>query len=225
MERFYAVCQDLGVVLNQHGGTGSPDYGPYPISLPIRLLETGFYSTRSYPHLLMSGVFERYPKLRYITTESGCAWVPGMLANLDRIWSRVQDGRGGRVRVPGRRDAARAAELLREAQLPLRRELAVAARARAGRHEIGIERILWGSDYPHYEGTFPNSRKAIRHSFHDKPEPEMRAILGENAAQLYDFELGKLQPWADQLGPKPAEIAVPLTTDEFPKNSHTGAFM
>jgi predicted TIM-barrel fold metal-dependent hydrolase len=61
MDRFWAVCQDTGVVLNQHGGTGSPDYGRHAISLPIRLLETGFYSTRSVPHLLMSGVFERFP--------------------------------------------------------------------------------------------------------------------------------------------------------------------
>src|SRR4030095_2128845 len=53
MERFYAVCQDLGVVLNQHGGTGSPDYGRYPISLPIRLLETGFCSARRDPTPLM----------------------------------------------------------------------------------------------------------------------------------------------------------------------------
>ncbi|HZO07779.1 MAG TPA: amidohydrolase family protein, partial [Myxococcota bacterium] len=45
-DRFWAVCQDLGLVLNHHGGTGSPDYGPHPIALPIRLLETPWFSTR-----------------------------------------------------------------------------------------------------------------------------------------------------------------------------------
>jgi hypothetical protein len=53
----------------------------------------------------------------------------------------------------------------------------------------------------------------------------VRAILGENAARLYGFDLEKLQVWASQYGPKPSEIAVPLTPDEIPKNSHTGAFM
>ncbi|MGH7287962.1 MAG: amidohydrolase family protein, partial [Myxococcota bacterium] len=221
---FYAVCQDLGVVLNQHGGTGSPDYGPYKVSLPIRLLETGFYSTRSYPHLLMSGVFERFPKLRYITTESGCAWVPGMLANLDRIWSRVKTGAVGEfefaegVMPPEPPSFYAKRNCHYGASSPSPREL-------AGRHDIGVEHILWGSDYPHYEGTFPNSRKAIRNSFHDKPESETRAILGENAARLYGFDLAKLQPWADAHGPTPAEVAVPLAPEEFPKNSHTGAFM
>ena len=224
MDRFYAACQDLGVVLNQHGGTGSPDYGPWKISLPIRLVETSFFSTRSYPHLLMSGVFERFAKLRYITTESGCAWVPGMLANLDRIWKRVRTGAVGEFEfaegaMPPEPPSFYAVRNCHYgASSPSPREL-------AGRHEIGIEHILWGSDYPHYEGTFPNSRKAIRHTFHDKPESETRAILGENAARLYGFELDKLRSWADAHGPTPEDVARPLTPEEFPKNVHTGAFM
>ena len=43
-ERFWALVQDLDLVVNQHGGTGSPDYGRYPVSLPIRLIETPFFS-------------------------------------------------------------------------------------------------------------------------------------------------------------------------------------
>jgi predicted TIM-barrel fold metal-dependent hydrolase len=224
MERFWAACQDHGVVLNQHGGTGSPDYGRYPVSLPIRLLETSFFSTRSYPHLLLSGVFERYPRLRYITTESGCAWVPGMLANLDRVWSRVKTGAVGEFEFaegvmppePPSFYAKRSCHY--GASSPSPREL-------AGRHEIGVERILWGSDYPHYEGTYPHSRKAIRHAFHDKPEAEVRAILGENAARLYGFDLEALRPFAQRFGPTPEEVAVPLAPEEFPRSTHTGAFL
>jgi hypothetical protein len=65
----------------------------------------------------------------------------------------------------------------------------------------------------------------MRHSLHDKPESEARAILGGNAAALYGFDLEKLQVWANQYGPKPSEIAVPLAPDEIPKGTHTGAFM
>ena len=50
-------------------------------------------------------------------------------------------------------------------------------------------------------------------------------MLGGNAAQLYGFDLDKLQVWADQYGPKPSEIAAPLAPDEIPKGTHTGAFM
>ena len=45
-------------------------------------------------------------------------------------------------------------------------------------------RIIWGSDYPHYEGTFPHSRLAMRHSLHEKPESEVRAILDSGSAQV-----------------------------------------
>ena len=224
MERFWAVCQDEGVVLNQHGGTGSPDYGPYKVSLPIRVFEMPFYSTRSLPHLLMSGVFERFPRLRYITTESGCAWVPGMLAGLDRIWGAARKGMLGEFEfaegaVPDEPPSFFAKRnAWYGASSPSPREL-------QGRHEIGVDRILWGSDYPHHEGTYPHSRKAMRHALHDKPEPEVRAMLGGNAAQLYGFDLDKLQVWADQHGPKPAEVAVPLAPDEVPKGTATMAFM
>ncbi|MFP8877052.1 MAG: amidohydrolase family protein, partial [Myxococcota bacterium] len=103
-DRLWAVCQDLDIVINQHGGTGSPDYGRYAASLPIRLVETSFFSTRSYTHLILGGVFERFPKLRYILTEAGCAWVPGTLQNLDQYWRMIRGGSAGEIEFAG--DAA-----------------------------------------------------------------------------------------------------------------------
>jgi predicted TIM-barrel fold metal-dependent hydrolase len=222
-ERFWAVCQDHDVVINQHGGTGSPDYGAYPISLTIRLLETGFYSTRSYPHLLLGGVFERFPTLRYIVTESGCAWVPETLKRLDGIWSRVKTGAVGEFEFPQGVLTPEPPSFYAKrncyygASSPSRGEL-------AGRHEIGIDHLLWGSDYPHYEGTFPNTRKALRHTFHDVDPVEVRAILGVNAARLYGFDLAKLEPLAEKFGPTPQEVATPLPPAEIPQNVHTNAF-
>jgi len=222
-DRLWAVCQDLGVVVNQHGGTGSPDYGPYPISLPIRLLETPWFSTRSYAHLLLSGVFERFPKLRYIVTESGCAWVPSTLQTLDRIWERVRTGFAGElefaagVMPPEPPSFYARRNCFYGASSPSPREL-------AGRHEIGVERILWGSDYPHYEGTYPYTRKAMRRAFHDVARAETRAMLGENAARLYGFDLARLEVLAAKVGPLPEELAVPLAPEEFPGDSASSAF-
>jgi hypothetical protein len=95
----------------------------------------------------------------------------------------------------------------------------------AGRHEIGVDRLLWGSDYPHYEGTYPHTRKALRRAFHDVDRAETRAILGENAARIYGFDLGKLEPFAARVGPTPDELAVPLAPEEFPKDSPSAAFL
>ena len=51
---------------------------------------------------------------------------------------------------------------------------------------------MWGSDYPHDEGTFPHSREVIARTFEDLPEAETRKIVAENAAGLYGFRLSGL---------------------------------
>ena len=222
-DRLWAVCQDLDVVINQHGGTGSPDYGRYAASLPIRLVETSFFSTRSYTHLILGGVFERFPKLRYILTEAGCAWVPGTLEGLDQYWRMIRGGSAGEIEFAG--DAATPEppsfyarrNCWYGASFPSPREI-------RDRDVVGVERILWGSDYPHYEGTFPHTRKSLRRTFHDVDPVEVRAMLGENAARFYDFDLEALRAIAEPVGPRPSEVARPLTPEEMPTDSASGAF-
>ncbi|MEE8165682.1 MAG: amidohydrolase family protein, partial [Myxococcota bacterium] len=92
------------------------------------------------------------------------------------------------------------------------------------RDVIGVERVCWGTDYPHYEGTYPHSRLAIRHTFHDVDPAETRAMLGGNAAELYGFDIEKLAPLVDKIGPRPEEVRQPLGEDEFPENTVTMAF-
>ena len=72
-------------------------------------------------------------------------------------------------------------------------------------------RFMWGSDYPHDEGSGPFSREHLRQVMSDLDEAEKRAILGENAAALYGFDLEALAPLAEQYGPTVEELAEPLT--------------
>src|SRR4051812_30891548 len=65
----WEVCADLGVVVNSHSGTGSPTYGKRPGAALLQMNEIPFYSQRPLVHLLLSGVFERHPKLQYCLTE------------------------------------------------------------------------------------------------------------------------------------------------------------
>ncbi len=89
---------------------------------------------------------------------------------------------------------------------------------------IGTERICWGSDYPHYEGTYPLTRLALRHTFNTCGEEDTRRMLGLNAAELYDFDVEALKPLAAKCGPTWEELSVPLREDEFPEQTHTNAF-
>ena len=56
------------------------------------------------------------------------------------------------------------------------------------RHQIGIENLMWGDDYPHAEGTWPDTAWSIRNTFHNVPLDEARKILGENALTAYGLD-------------------------------------
>ena len=52
---------------------------------------------------------------------------------------------------------------------------------------IGVDRLMWGSDYPHFDSTFPNSRKEIEKNFTGVPEDERALILGGTMAKVYNL--------------------------------------
>ena len=57
------------------------------------------------------------------------------------------------------------------------------------REFTGVDSLMWGSDYPHDEGTFPHSQEVIERTFKDVSEEDKRKIVCGNAARLYDFRL------------------------------------
>jgi predicted TIM-barrel fold metal-dependent hydrolase len=74
------------------------------------------------------------------------------------------------------------------------------------RHRIGLDKLMWGTDYPHLEGTWPNTMASLRETFADYPEDEIHALLGTNAARVYGFDLDVLGPIRDRIGPLLSDI-------------------
>jgi hypothetical protein len=70
------------------------------------------------------------------------------------------------------------------------------------RHEIGIGNMMWGTDFPHPEGTWPYTRKLMQETFHGLPEQDIEAILGGNALRFYGLDEEKLRIIADRIGPE-----------------------
>jgi hypothetical protein len=66
--------------------------------------------------------------------------------------------------------------------------------------------MLWGSDLPHPEGTFPYTHYWIRERFRHVPEDETRRMLGENAAALYGLDVAELAALAEEIGPTIEEV-------------------
>jgi hypothetical protein len=88
-----------------------------------------------------------------------------------------------------------------------------------GIEAVGEDNVLWGNDYPHYEGTYPYTLQSLRLTFSDMPEARRRKVLGLNAARLYKFDLEALAPRAAQYGPTPDQIEQPLPREEIPSDT------
>tara|TARA_R110002072_G_scaffold1369_16_gene11459 strand:+ start:18887 stop:20098 length:1212 start_codon:yes stop_codon:yes gene_type:complete len=218
-DKVYAAIQDCDLVMNQHSGQGSPSYGEGMVAEALWISEVTFYCQAGYRHLIMSGVFERFPGLKYILTESGCAWAPAMLAQLDRIHMGIQAGAIGELNYEGMEWVLKEPPSFYAkrncwygASFPSKADL-------AGIEEIGVEKVLWGNDYPHYEGTFPYNLESLRLTFTDVPENYRRQLFGLNAAELYKFDLEKLMPLAQQFGPTPSQVNQPLAKEDIPRDS------
>ena len=88
----------------------------------------------------------------------------------------------------------------------------------AARDVVTEGRWMWGSDFPHDEGTYPFTREAIRQVFTGVSIEEKRRLLGLNVADLYHFDVDALQPEADRLGPLVEEMEKPLL--ELPEDAN-----
>jgi hypothetical protein len=70
------------------------------------------------------------------------------------------------------------------------------------RQQIGVGNIMWGSDYPHPEGTWPSTRQHLVDAFRGVPTEELAEMLGGNAARIYGFDTHKLAPLVARIGPE-----------------------
>ncbi len=193
----WAVCEELEMPIQSHSGW-SPDYGDVPAATAMYISEVDMWAQRPFTALLWSGVFENHPNLKYVITEAGCGWIVEKLRVLEfkaenPIFKHFTKDLSLRPSEYFTRQCFIGASFMPPHEGKFR-------------HEIGIKNLMWGSDYPHLEGTWPNTMKALNETFSDYPEDEIRAILGTNAASVYGFDLDQLQPIVDEIGPSVAEI-------------------
>jgi predicted TIM-barrel fold metal-dependent hydrolase len=223
-EPIWATCADLGMPMNHHAGNATPEYGPYPSTMAMFIIEAGFFAHRALWMLIFSGVFERHPNLKLVLTEGGADWIPGVLSVLDFQFDKFS--------TPGKPESRFGALATKDMSMRPSEYFArncwvgssfTVPRENAMRYEIGVDRIMWGCDYPHTESTFPFTREALRHTFHDTDPLEVAAMLGGNAAEVYDYDLDLLREVAiDIEAPTVNEIAVPL--EDIPADSFSKAF-
>jgi predicted TIM-barrel fold metal-dependent hydrolase len=207
----WAACQDMDIVVNAHSGTGGPKYQPAPAMPLVHFVEVPFYSQRPFVYLTLGGVFERFPRMKFAMTEMGCAWVPAVLEQLDKIMSNMRGNKVGEMRFEGETVPPRSATEYFHQNCWIGASQPTPADIKAALGVVGIERFMWGSDYPHEEGTHPYTRETLRQTMSQLDQKTVQRLLAGTAAELYGFDLDKLRPLADKVGPKVSEIAQPLT--------------
>jgi predicted TIM-barrel fold metal-dependent hydrolase len=201
----WAACAETGLVLHTHSGAGPADYPLGPGFLSIYAAEAWWWAARPFWVLILSGVFERHPGLRYSIAENGAWWVPDIVKRMDEKWEGAHN-----TRKFG--DAFRLDLSMRPGEYVDRNCFFAASTPGVDeierRHAIGVDNLMWGNDLPHPEGTYPHTRKWITERFRAVPEDETAKILGRTAAAVYRVDTDALAPIVDRIGPAPADVHV-----------------
>ncbi len=216
-EPFWSAVTEVGLPLVTHSNSGERSLGLNDQGgMMVILSELLWMSRRGLGQLIFGGVFDRHPTLTVAFVEQRGNWVVQALHELDSAYW------GARKNAPRTLLGAFVEAPQRLPSEYWQTNCVVGASFMAPyeaemRHEIGIDTLMWGSDYPHLEGTWPRTKLAMRNTFAGIPEDEVRRILGANGARVFDLDLDVLEPIAAKIGPTPDELATPLREDEFPK--------
>ena len=213
-EPLWSACEDLGIVVNLHtGASGTATDIKYLYDDAhagmLGLYEVFVFTRRPLWFMVFGGVFDRHPNLRVAITENGVHWLPSLIRDMESFFD-THGGAPVRSYLQMRPGEYFARHVYLGGSLMKRYEAEM-------RHELGIERLMWGADYPHLEGAAPIHRLVLRHVFGGLPEADLRPILGGNAIDLWGFDQSLLQEVADRVGPTVTDLAEPLSLDAIPE--------
>ena len=176
----WAACQDLDVPIHWHASGGlrlsMPRWSGYTSNQEQAVGPSGGFSVQAQfiPNIIFSDVLDRYQRSKWVCADTGLGWVNYILDGCDHEWERRHLWTEGILTRPS--------ELFR-------RQIYVDFwYEEAGirqRHHIGIENIMWESDYPHSTSTYPESWEFVNRTLAGVPEEEKKLLLYGNAMRVY----------------------------------------
>jgi hypothetical protein len=180
LEPFWAAAADLDMPLGVHGAPGIhlPQIGVdrFTNYIQVHCVSFPFDQMTAMTSLISGGVFDRHPHLRVGFLEAGVSWVPYFIDRLHEHWEK----RGDWIPNGWQRDPR---ETIARGQIYVSCEPDETVLP-AVLDALGSDFVMYASDYPHWDGEFPNSTRALR-TRTDISEVSRRKLLGENARRFY----------------------------------------
>ena len=175
-DSFWTAVEEYDLPVNIHILTrqGGPQVGANQIVDGVTLPVPAF---RTIAEMITGGAFDRHPKLKIVSVENDIGWLPNYLKRLE--WYSFRFG----PRFPLLK--GNAADYWKRQVYATFQDDIPGIRCR---DLIGVDRLMWGSDYPHFDSTFPKSREAIERNFEGVPESERELILGQTMVEVYNLQ-------------------------------------
>jgi predicted TIM-barrel fold metal-dependent hydrolase len=233
LDPLWAACEESGLPVIRHQvlPAMSPKRGGVS-AFWIGIIEVPFFASRSIAHMLCSGVFERFPNLKFVLTElTDAPKVTEILTGLDFMYVQGLSGldsHGGGGTLGTELISAAVAQLKRKPSEYFATNCYIAGPLDpAGSIAAGVPNVTWGSDIPHAEGCGKYAREAVRVVCDGLDDDTVDDLLYKRAVEVYRFDVDYLQGVADTLGFTRAEARTPLPSAEwpaFPTESHCSLF-
>jgi predicted TIM-barrel fold metal-dependent hydrolase len=187
-EPFWAAAEALGMPLSLHTATRRQGKirgaGARTLRDASSRATKAFYPALSMCDMIFSGVFERHPHLTLAVVEFELSWAPYLLTTMDYTYRERHEEAIYRFK-----DGMRPSDFFHRNVVLSFQEDAIGIRLR---DVIGVDNMMWGSDYPHSESTFPRSRKILADILAGVPQEEQARIVGGTTARVYGFDVARL---------------------------------
>lgn len=128
-------------------------------------------------NVLFSGVLNRFPRLKFVSVESGCGWVPYLLETADHQWEAQRLWKHGMEQKPSE-------YFRRNCYVNFWYEVSGVKL----REMVGIDNMMWEADFPHPTSTYPDSKKVIEQGLAGVPEDEREKLLHGNAVRVFNLD-------------------------------------
>jgi predicted TIM-barrel fold metal-dependent hydrolase len=215
------TLDELGMVVNSHSGMSStsnrlihtPELAHPALAMRVRWPEHRFLVHNILSHLIWSGILERHPDLKFVFTEQGTGWVVPELISMDYAYDGSFFRTDYKDLIPLKPSEYFQRQCFVGSSCFSRAEV-------ANRHQLGLGKMMLGMDYPHHEGTLlETTEEYLRATLGASrvPVDEARQMLGLSAADVFGFDLDRLAPVAERVGPRPETVLSPPEKDLFPR--------